>query len=354
MLKNIRYILIPFSFIYGGIILLRNKLFDKNIFRSATFDFPLICVGNLAVGGTGKTPMVEYLVKILQQKYKVATLSRGYKRKTKGFLIADKLTEAIDIGDEPMQIHQKFPGIVVAVAEERVMGIPEVLNDKPGTEVIILDDAFQHREVKGGLNILLTDYNRLYTQDFLLPAGNLRDIKSSSKRAGIIVVTKCKSDLNEREKKLIVDQLNPLPEQKVFFTKIKYEDPYHLFSKENSFLNKDLEVLLVCGIANPKTIEDFLKSKVSSFQILRYKDHYNFHLDDVKKIKEEFSKIENRKKIILTTEKDAARLLKFEKELAQFPIYVLPMAHEFLFEEKIEFEKNIFEFVNLFQKEPAE
>lgn len=346
MLKNFRYILIPFSFIYGGIIWLRNMLFDKNILRSATFDFPLICVGNLAAGGTGKTPMVEYLVETLQKKYKIATLSRGYKRETKGFLIANEQTKAIDIGDEPMQIHQKFPDIFVAVAEERVMGIPQLLYEKPETEVIILDDAFQHREVKAGLNILLTDYDHLYSKDFLLPTGSLRDIKSSSKRADIIVVTKCKSDLNEKEKKSIIDELNPLSNQKVFFTKIEYENPYHLFSKESFFLEKDLDVILVCGIANPATIEAFLKSKVSSFQMLRYKDHYNFHSDDVKKIKDRFSKIETRKKIILTTEKDAVRLLKFEKELGPLPIYVLPMMHQFLFADESEFKKNIFTFVN--------
>lgn len=350
MIKKFRYILMPISFIYGGIILLRNQLFDKNILRSAAFEFPLICVGNLAAGGTGKTPMVEYLVKILQQKYKVATLSRGYKRKTKGFLIANKHTQAIDIGDEPMQIHQKFPQIIVAVAKERVMGIPQLLFEKPETGIIILDDAFQHREVKAGLNILLTDYNHLYSKDVLLPTGNLRDIKSSSKRADIIVVTKCKSDLNDKEKKSIIDELNPLPKQKVFFTKIEYKHPYHLFSKESFFLEKDLEVLLVCGIANPAAIGEVLKSKVSSFQILRYKDHYDFHSDDVKKIKERFSKIESTKKIFLTTEKDAVRLLKFEKELAQFPIYVLPMAHQFLFAEELEFENDIFKFVSSFEK----
>jgi tetraacyldisaccharide 4'-kinase len=355
MLKNFRYILFPFSFIYGGIISLRNKLFDRNILRSATFDFPLICVGNLAVGGTGKTPMVEYLVRILQQKnYKVATLSRGYKRKTKGFLIADEQTKTVDIGDEPMQIHKKFPGISVAVGKERVMWIPQLLFEKPETEVIILDDAFQHREVKAGLNILLTDYSNLYTKDFLLPMGNLRDTKSSSKRADIIVVTKCKSDLNENEKKSILEELNFLPHQNIFFTKIEYQTPYHLFSKESLFLEKDLEVLLVCGIANPRAIAAFLKSNFFSFQLLRYKDHYDFHSDDVNKIKERFLKIENKKKIILTTEKDGVRLLKFEKELAQFPIYVLPMAHQFLFTGEIGFEKKIFDFVNSFEKKFGE
>ncbi len=200
MLKSFRYILFPFSIIYGFIIWLRNKLFDKKILRSASFNFPLICVGNLAVGGTGKTPMTEYLVDS-KKKYTVATLSRGYKRKTKGFAIADENTTALEIGDEPMQIHKKFPEITVAVAEERVVGIPQLLHEKPNTEIIILDDAFQHREVKAGLNILLTDYHNLYTRDFILPAGDLRDVRSSSKRADIIVVTKCKPDLDEEERK---------------------------------------------------------------------------------------------------------------------------------------------------------
>ncbi len=180
MLKSFRYILFPFSIIYGGIIWARNKMFDKNILRSAKFNFPVICVGNLAVGGTGKTPMTEYLIRMLAGKYRVATLSRGYKRKTKGFAIADENTTAIDIGDEPMQIHKKFPGVTVAVAEERIIGIPQLLYARPETQAIILDDAFQHREVKAGLNILLTDFQNLYTRDFLLPAGDLRDIKSSS------------------------------------------------------------------------------------------------------------------------------------------------------------------------------
>ena len=204
MLKKFRYILLPFSVMYGFIIGLRNKLFDKNILRSASFNFPVICVGNLALGGTGKTPMTEYLIRLLMQKYKVATLSRGYKRKTKGFAIADDTTTAIDIGDEPMQLHKKFPGVTVAVAEERVVGIPQLLHAKPETRVIILDDAFQHREVRPGLNILLTEYQNLYTKDMILPAGNLRDVKSSSSRAHIIVVTKCPPNLNEEEKQATI------------------------------------------------------------------------------------------------------------------------------------------------------
>ena len=350
MLKTLRHILFPFSLIYGGIIRMRNQLFDKNILRSATFDFPLICIGNLAVGGTGKTPMVEYLLRILNEKFKVATLSRGYKRKSKGFIIANENTTAFEIGDEPMQIHKKFPGITVAVAEERIMGIPQVLNDKPGTEIIILDDAFQHREVKAGLNILLSDYNHLYTKDFLLPTGNLRDLKSSSKRAEILIVTKCKSNLTEGEKKDILQQINPLPSQKTYFTKIIYGDPYQLFSKEKITLDKKSDIVLITGIANPEPIEGFLKNAVADFKIMRFKDHYNYQADDIRKITGQFSKIENPNKIILTTEKDAVRLFKFKNEMENLPLYVLPMEHEFLFNEGANFENEVIRFVDSYKK----
>lgn len=338
----------PFSLIYGLIIGIRNKLYDKKIFRSATFDFPLICVGNLSVGGTGKTPMVEYLVTILEKKYKTATLSRGYKRKTKGFLIASAISDASEIGDEPMEIHKKFPNITVAVAEERVIGIPQLLSSSPETEVIILDDAFQHREVKAGLNILLTDYNNLYSSDFLLPAGNLRDEKKSRQRADIIIVTKCKSNLTEVEKGLILNELKLKSNQQIFFTTISYQVPYHLYSDEKYDLKRDIDVLLVCGIANPQTIESEVSSKSASLKTLRFNDHHIYNSLDLKKINEQFSKINSSKKIIVTTEKDAARLSVFKEELKDLPFFVLPMAHKFLFDEEMKFEKLILKFVQCF------
>jgi tetraacyldisaccharide 4'-kinase len=294
--------------------------------------------------------MVEYLVKLLSGKYEVATLSRGYKRKTKGFAVAAEDTSAVDIGDEPMQIHQKFPNITVAVAEERVIGIPQLLFGKPKTEIIILDDAFQHREVKAGLNVLLTDYNNLYYKDILLPAGDLRDIKSSSKRAEIIIVTKCKPDLNTTEKNKIIDELRPLSNQKIFFTKIAYNTLYHLFTKETYVPDPDSEVLLICGIANPQPIKTILASEVASYELLQYKDHHIFNTDDLKEIKQHFEKIKNKKKFIVTTEKDAVRLAKFEKELATFPVYVLPMEHQFLFDEAREFQNEVIQFVESFKK----
>jgi len=345
MLKRVRYILFPLSIGYGFIIWFRNKLFDKNILRSASFNLPIICVGNLALGGTGKTPMTEYLVRLLEGKYSIATLSRGYKRKTKGFAIADETTSAIDIGDEPMQLHKKFPGITVAVAEERVVGIPQLLHEKPGTEVIILDDAFQHREIRAGLNIMLTGYKNLYTDDLMLPAGNLRDIKSSSKRADIIIVTKTDSNLTREEKESIITNMKLLSNQKIYFTTIDYDSPYHLFSNAKRFLEKDDTVLLVCGIANSKPLENSLNNYGSKYEMLAYKDHHIFTINDLKQIKDQFSKIESHNKIILTTEKDATRLSSFKNDLKDLPVFVLPMAHQFLFDEEISFQDEILKYV---------
>lgn len=353
MLKSFRFILFPLSIIWAFVIWLRNKLYDKKIVRSASFNFPLICVGNLAVGGTGKTPMTEYLARLLQQDYKIATLSRGYKRKTKGFAIADENTTAIDIGDEPMQLHKKFPRITVAVCEERIFGIPQLLHAKPETQVIILDDAFQHRMINAGLNILLTDYNDLYTRDFILPAGNLRDVRSSSKRADIIIVTKCKPTLNEEERQSLITEIYPRNKQKIFFTKIQYTTPYHLFTKENKNITADCHVLLVCGIAKPAPLKEWLTNTAATYEMLLYRDHHIFSSDDLKEIIRQFSKIESSNKMIITTEKDGVRLSKYENELKGLPIYVLPMRHQFLFDEENIFKVEIINFIKSFASEES-
>lgn len=349
LLKSFRYLLLPISFIYGGIVWLRNWLFDKNILKSTPFNFPLICVGNLAVGGTGKTPMVEYLVRLLKNDFQTATLSRGYKRKTKGFGIANENTTALEIGDEPMQFHKKFPDVTVSVGEERLVAIPQLLHDKPGTQVIILDDAFQHRPVKAGLNILLTEYKDLYTRDLLLPAGNLRDVRSSAKRAEIIIVTKCKSDLSVAERQTIINELQPEPNQTVYFTCIQYSSPYHLFTKREINFSHDADILLVCGIANPRPLKEFLSANVHSYDMLRYPDHHIFDSDDLREIKKQFEKIRSSEKLILTTEKDGVRMQKFENELADFPLYVLPIRHQFLFGEEDVFKKQVVDFIKSYK-----
>ena len=344
----------PLSIIYSLVIWVRNKLFDSEILKSVSFNFPIICVGNLAVGGTGKTPMVEYLIRLLEDKYSIATLSRGYKRKTIGFAIANENSTALDIGDEPMQFHQKFPQVTVAVAEERLVAIPQLLHDKPGTQLIILDDAFQHRSVKAGLNILLTEYKNLYTRDFILPAGDLRDVINSRKRAQVIVVTKCKSHLTEEEKNQITNEIQPLPHQKVFFSKLEYGSPFHLFTKKEKFLTADTDILLLCGIANPKPLKEILNAYVSTYEMMLFDDHHIFDIDDLEEIKKEFEQLRSKNKIILTTEKDGVRLAKFESELKDFPIYVIPIRHKIMFGEENSFHSIVLEFMETFKlQDPA-
>ncbi len=351
MLKSFRYLLLPISLVYGGIIGLRNWLFDKKILKSSSFNFPIICVGNLAVGGTGKTPMVEYLIRLLKDEFNIATLSRGYKRKTKGFAIANEKTTALEIGDEPMQFHKKFSTVTVAVGEERLVAIPQLLHEKPATEVIILDDAFQHRYVNAGLNILLTEYNNLFTRDFMMPAGDLRDVKSSKKRADVFVVTKCKNNLTVDESKKIRDELKPNAFQKIFFTEIIYKNPYHLFTKQKINLDSDTSILLVCGIANPRPIKEFIAKTFSTYDMLKYNDHHIFDSDDLADIKNHFDKILNQHKLIVTTEKDGVRLQKFDAELKDYPIYVLPIEHSFMFEQGEEFDKIVTTLIKSYQKE---
>lgn len=341
--------LFPFALIYREIIWIRNKLFDYNVIKSASFNFPLICVGNLAVGGTGKTPMTELIVELLKEEFKIATLSRGYKRRTKGFAVANANTTALEIGDEPMQFHKKFPKMIVAVGEERLFAIPQILSQFPDTQTIILDDAFQHRSVKSGLNIILTDYNNLYTRDLMFPTGDLRDMKSSSKRAEVIVVTKCKADLSADKKMSILKELKPLPQQEVFFTTISYGIPYHLFDTQNKMsLSTSDHVLLLCGIANPRQIKKYLSNIVYSYEMIKFPDHHIFTTDDLQEIKSQFAKILSDKKFILTTEKDAVRLEKYKDELQDFPIYVLPIKHQFLFDDEERFAKILKTYIQSF------
>lgn len=342
MIKRIFW---PISFLYAQVLQLRHWLFDKHFFKSSPFNFPLICVGNLALGGTGKSPMTEYLVRLLKDKYPVATLSRGYKRKTKGFAIAGPQTTAIEIGDEPMQFHQKFPDVTVAVGEERLIAIPQLLHEKPDTKVIILDDAYQHRAVVAGMNLLLTAYDNLYVDDFLVPAGSLRDIPSAAKRAQVIVVTKCPSNLLEVDKQKVIKKLKPLPNQYVFFTAIDYGQPYHLYSKTpSSFLGNE-HAFILTGVANPDPLIAQVQSQFKSFEVLQYPDHHIFNLDDLQHIQSKYESIKDRPVVIFTTEKDGVRLEKFEKALSEFNIYVLPIAPVFLFNEGNKFDQLILDYV---------
>ena len=348
-LKSFRVLLLPFAILFWFAVVIRNWLYDKKIIKSVSFGLPLICVGNVAVGGTGKSPMVEYLVKHLKSRFKVATLSRGYKRKTKGYALAKNETTAIDIGDEPMQFHLKFPDVPVAVGEERLDAIPQLLHDRPETQAIILDDAFQHRIVNAGLNILLTDYSNLFTRDFFLPTGDLRDQRSSSRRAQIIIVTKCKNNLTDEERTKIIKEINPLPHQHVFFTCISYGTPYHITKRDFRFFDERTEVLLVAGIANPRPLKTFLEERIEAYYMMSFSDHHIFSMQDWKDIQKRFDSIEAEKKIILTTEKDAMRLLKYSEEMNGMPFYVLPIEHKFLFNQENEFNDIVIRFIQNFK-----
>lgn len=331
LLKPLRILLFPFSLLYWVAIFLRNKLYDWKLLKTASFNIPIICIGNIAAGGTGKSPMVEWLLRHFGKELKMATLSRGYKRKTRGYALANNETTALEIGDEPMQFHLKFPHVNVAVGEERVVAVPLLLHDRPETELIVLDDAFQHRAIKAGLNIVLTDYSNLYSRDWYLPTGDLRDEKRSAERADIIVVTKCPANLTEQQAKEIEKELQPAPHQELFFASIAYGNPYQLVSRQERKLEEGMEVLLVTGIANPKPLKRLLSEKIASYEQLVYSDHHIFTIDDIKEIERRFNQLGGNNKIILTTEKDAVRLMKFQQDLATWSLYVLPIEMVFLF-----------------------
>ncbi|HSK11966.1 MAG TPA: tetraacyldisaccharide 4'-kinase [Phnomibacter sp.] len=348
LFRGLRLLLFPLSMLAGIYITLRNYFYDRGWLRSATFNLPLICVGNLSVGGTGKSPMTEYLLRLLSPRFQVAVLSRGYKRKTTGYLLADASTTALEIGDEPMQFHKKFPVVAIAVGEERLQAIPQLLHDRPGTQVIVLDDAFQHRRIRAGLNILLTAYANPYWQDHYLPTGDLRDNPGSASRAQIIIVTKCPPDLNEHKRDTYIRSIGPLPHQQVYFTTIQYGEPYHLRSKMEFKLHQGLEVLLVCGIADPLPLKKHLEENVGAYFEKNFDDHHIFSIDDWKDIVEKYESMDAPQKIILTTEKDAVRLEKFGELLGEVPLFVLPIRHRFLFGGESGFDRSLTNFVSSF------
>ncbi len=322
----LRLALYPFTLIYGLLVWLRNRLYDLGFSDSIGFSVPVICVGNLSTGGTGKTPHIEYLINLLQYQYRVATMSRGYKRYTKGFLLADANTNALRIGDEPMQFFMKFPEAVVCVAEERLTGIPTLLQRRPGVEVILLDDAYQHRSVKAGLNILITDYSRPFYTDHILPFGNLREGRSAYKRAQIIVVSKCPLQLTQQEANEITAKIAPLPNQQVFFTGIGYGTPYRFMTNEPmNFAGTN--AILVCGIARPEPLIAYVSQTAADVHTLTYPDHHYFVTTDIEEIKAAHDNWQVQNKVIITTEKDAARLLLLREKIAEWniPIIVIPI-----------------------------
>lgn len=297
------------ALLYGRVTELRNFLFDKKRLHSVSFQLPIICVGNLAVGGTGKTPHTEFLLQLLGDTTKTAVLSRGYKRKTKGFVLADANTNAQLIGDEPFQIFTKFPLTKVAVDEKRVRGVMKLLNRVPETEVIILDDAFQHRHIQAGLNILLTDFNNLYTDDFMLPYGTLRELPKNSKRADIVIVTKCPADFRPESKEAYREKLKMLPLQELFFSTFIYGELVSAFGSNNSVpkIDRETTVFLLTGIENPVPMQQYIEQFTKDIVPFLFPDHHDFTEKELNDIEAKWN-LTTGNKLIITTEKDAARL----------------------------------------------
>lgn len=340
-MKNITQLfkicLLPFAWLYDAITSIRNWAFDNQKLSETSFRIPIINVGNLAVGGTGKTPHVEYIANLLRNKYKTATLSRGYKRKTTGLVFADHKANANTIGDEPMQYFFKFSNVTVAVCEKRVDGVKGIIEQDKTTRAVICDDAYQHRYIKPDINILLTDYKRTYVNDYLLPYGRLRENKNGAQRAHIIIVTKCPKNISITEREEIIKELRPLPDQEVYFSYITYCPMYDFMGIDAVAEIKNKNILLITGIANNESIVQHLKMFNQSVKVQQYPDHHYFTPHEIDFMKETYDQWEVTNKVIVTTEKDIVRLALHYPNITgwNIPIYVLPIEIDFIADKTI-------------------
>ncbi len=337
-----RILLSPFSLLYGMVVSARNMLYESGLLKSTSFSLPIISVGNLSVGGAGKTPHVEYLVKLLGPYLLLGILSRGYKRKTKGFRIVATNDNVLAVGDEPLQYKRKYPGLTVAVSESRALGIPQILKKHPYIRTILLDDAFQHRSVNPNVNILLTDYNHPYSRDFLLPAGRLREWRSSAERADIIIVSKCPFSSTDIDKTRIEDELNIGDHQQIFYTYYRYGQAYDLLNPKLRILpDNSRNVILLSAIANTKYLNQYLDSFNLRVKPMEYEDHHIYGKRDMENLVKVFENFgDPHDTIILTTEKDAMRLDMHRNYIIrqELPIFVLPIEVEFHFGEGSRFD----------------
>lgn len=344
----IRILLLPFSLLYGLGVSIRDFLYRQKVLISVKFDLPVISVGNLTVGGAGKTPHIEHLIRLLRPYLNVATLSRGYRRKTQGHQIVQYWSKADEVGDEPLMFKRKYPDVFATVNENRALGIPELVSHAPETQVVLLDDAFQHRGVSPGLNILLTEFRRPFTRDFLLPSGRLREWKSAYRRADVIVVTKCPDDLHDDERARLLEEIKPFPHQQVFFSSYRYLKPYYVLNPNFTVeLQEDMSVLMVCAIANSDYMRDWLETQVGTVRTKEYEDHHYFSESDLMDIEKQFANLPGSKKIILTTEKDAMRLELLRERLLEnkLPFMVLPVEVAFHEQDGQRFDKLVKEFL---------
>jgi tetraacyldisaccharide 4'-kinase len=346
MINYLRLLLFPFSMVYGMVILIRNKCYDWGWFKSQSFDLPVICIGNLVVGGSGKTPVTEYLVHLLSG-YRIAILSRGYGRNTKGFILADAQATAQTIGDEPMQYYRKFPQVTVAVCEDRVHGIRQLQDHH---DLILLDDAFQHRRVKPGFSILLFEYHKLLKKQWLLPAGNLREPMAGYKRAQAVVVTKVPSGLQAPQRSAISDHFEE--PWRPAFSALQYQDLLHVYTSQSQSmlqLHKKTVVFLLTGIANPIPLLQYLNTFGKRVIHHDYPDHHAFTASDVARLAAAFRAENSAEKIIITTEKDAQRLsaVGLSELLVDLPVYFLPIKINILAQDKLTFDQNVINYVSI-------
>lgn len=340
------------SFFYGLGASLRNELFNLKILSSREFDIPVISIGNITVGGTGKTPHTEYIAGLLKSNFKVATLSRGYKRKTRGFYIVEATSKVKQVGDEPLQMKLKFNELTVAVDAKRVRGIENLMALPLKPDVILLDDAFQHRYVTPGINILLTDYNHLITKDSLLPYGRLREYASNKSRASIIIVTKCPPELKPIDERIITKELEIRPYQNLYFSKIDYGKLIPVFPADvilkSVQLVEGLTVLMITGIANPSSLKDYLMHGSHDIHEMNFPDHHQYSLKDVDRITSKFNSLSSERKIIVTTEKDMVRFRDFDavSEIVRKNMYYIPLKISFLNNAGNEFDQKILKYVS--------
>ena len=342
-MSKIRLALYPFSILYDGITRFKNFLYETDILKSNSFNIPLIVIGNLSVGGTGKTPHTEYITRLLKSKYKTAVLSRGYGRKTKGYILADSSATAQTIGDEPLQIFNSITQIDVAVCEDRTTGVEKLITEQ-NSEVVILDDAFQHRKITGSLYVLITTFQQPFYADFVLPAGNLRETSSNKNRADIIIVSKCASTLLESEKHKIISNIAPLPNQHVFFTTISYQKPVEF--RNNAEWKNNAKVLLVTGIVNPEPLKKHLTDIGNHVESLIFNDHHDFTDSDIETINKKITDLGNNA-VVVTTSKDAVKLKPLLHKInSNINAFEIPIQISVLFNQEKEFQNLILQHVS--------
>ena len=342
----------PFAVVYGFVISLRNALYDSQFLRSTSFDLPVISVGNLKVGGTGKTPTVEWLIQMLSPYLNVGVLSRGFSRKTKGYHFVSTSDRALKVGDEALQIKRKFPNVSVAVSESRTLGISSLLMDKPQTQVVLLDDAFQHRSIAPSLNIVLTEYFNPYFKDYIMPMGKLREWRSAIQRADYLIVSKCPTDLSLEQAEKFKKKIDNVKSENIYFSHIAYGPCYSVYGYERQLVaEKDMAVQIISGIAEPEYLKDYYRDKVDRVYHYDFPDHHPYKISDVENIISSFSRIPYEKKALITTEKDVVKLVQFVERFKQagIELFVQQVGVQLLFNSQYEVEQKIKNFLLGFQ-----